>query len=363
MSAQWSRPAFHQGLECARQDLADVKLVQQPLPPLAEGEALLQLERFSLTANNVTYGTFGEAMAYWQFFPASAPDKGCVPVWGYARVVESLVPALALGTRVYGYFPMAQFLTVEPVKIGPQGFSDGRAHRQAMAPAYNRYDIAHESDADTQNRIALLRPLFVTGFLLDDWISAQKGWGACTIIASSASSKTALAMAACIKARGDMSVTALTSARSKPFVVATGFYDRVLTYDEIASLPDVASVYVDFAGDGGITRGVHEALGDALVQSIIVGGSHHKAQRLDTAGLIGPTPEFFFAPTHIGRLGQAWGAASFYQTVNDALMGFIAQSHHWLHVQEGQGLAHAQKVWAQLLANQIGPQDGAIIVV
>jgi len=52
------------------------------------GEILCRIERFALTANNITYGVFGEAMQYWNFFPA--PEGwGRIPVWGHAEVVES----------------------------------------------------------------------------------------------------------------------------------------------------------------------------------------------------------------------------------------------------------------------------------
>jgi hypothetical protein len=166
-----------------------------------------------------------------------------------------------------------------------------------------------------------------------------------------------------LKARAEVSLIGLTSARSKDFVRGTGFYDQILTYEEIADLPQVNSVYVDFAGDGGITRAVHRTLDTRLTQSIVVGGSHWDADRLDTRDLPGPKPEFFFAPTHIGRLGTEWGGAAFHQAVHSALMTFVSGSQAWLTVQSGHGLDQAQAVWAQLLANAYQPSEGAIITL
>ena len=37
--------------------------------PLAPGQVRLRVESFALTANNITYAAFGDAMNYWQFFP------------------------------------------------------------------------------------------------------------------------------------------------------------------------------------------------------------------------------------------------------------------------------------------------------
>ena len=48
----------------------------------------LRVERFGLTANNVTYGAFGDQLGYWQFF--AAPEGwGRIPVWGFGEVVAS----------------------------------------------------------------------------------------------------------------------------------------------------------------------------------------------------------------------------------------------------------------------------------
>ena len=60
----------------------------------APGEIVLRLDRFSLTANNLTYADFGVAMNYWDFFPTGQPDYGHMPVWGFADVVSSSVDGI-----------------------------------------------------------------------------------------------------------------------------------------------------------------------------------------------------------------------------------------------------------------------------
>jgi hypothetical protein len=350
-----------QSLEIHRSHIDQTALVIDSPVALAEGQVRLGIKRFSLTANNVTYAVFGDMMAYWNFFPAHAEGFGRVPVWGFADVEESACAEIAVGTRVYGYFPMSQHLIVAPIKVSPMGFTDCTPHRQPMAAAYNRYETVTPTDADTEGRIALLKPLFITGFLLDDWISGEKAWGARNVIASSSSSKTALSMAACLKRRGGVHLTALTSSRSKAFVEASGYYDRVVTYDEIGALAGEDSAYVDFAGDGAVTRNVHEALGDSLKASIIVGGSHWDSDRSNRVPMPGPKPEMFFAPTHIGRLGAAWGGGEFARAVNAALDRFAHDSRGWLEVHESMGLEAAQKAWARLLANDVAAKEGIVI--
>jgi hypothetical protein len=355
--------ATHQSLEMKRQNIGDSALVEDHIGTLSEGEALLAIKRFSLTANNVSYGAFGDVMGYWNFFPAKGGGFGRVPVWGFAEIVESKVAGLGIGTRVYGYFPMSHFLKVAPIKLSPHGFSDGAEHRQAMAAIYNRYDIVSRGEADEECRAALLRPLFMTGFLLDDWISSAKAWGASTIIASSASSKTALSMAACLKRRGGVSLTALTSVRSKAFVEGSGYYDAVVTYDELSALEGKDSVFVDFAGDGELTRRVHEAMGHRLKQSVIVGVAHWDADRTSHAPMPGPKPELFFAPTHIERLGAAWGRQEFNGAVSAAFERFAHDSRGWLNVHESAGLPAAQTAWTRLLANDVSAKEGIVITL
>jgi len=71
-----------------RKDLRRMHWLDWPAEPLAEGQARFRIDRFALTSNNVTYGAFGDAMRYWDFFPTGDATTGCIPVWGFADVVE-----------------------------------------------------------------------------------------------------------------------------------------------------------------------------------------------------------------------------------------------------------------------------------
>ena len=68
--------------------------------PLTDGEVRLRIDRFALTANNITYAAFGETMNYWAFFPTGSAHTGCIPVWGFADVSESRADGVAAGERV-----------------------------------------------------------------------------------------------------------------------------------------------------------------------------------------------------------------------------------------------------------------------
>ena len=149
-------------------------------PEPKPGEVLLAVEAFAVTANNVTYAVVGEQVGYWNFFPA--PEGwGIVPVWGYARVVASAAPEIAIGERVYGYLPMASHVIVQPGKISAGLFRDMAAHRQPMSSVYNQYrrlaaDPAH--DPAREDMRMLFEPLFLTSFLIEDTLR-RAGWRCC----------------------------------------------------------------------------------------------------------------------------------------------------------------------------------------
>jgi hypothetical protein len=219
----------------AKADLRQTRVAPADPPPLAEGQARLAIERFALTANNITYAVFGEQMRYWDFFPG--PEGwGRIPVWGHARVEASTHPDLAVGQRFYGYYPMSTHLTVTPRKTRA-GFADLAAHRADLPPVYNQYQAVGAA-SPAEDYQALLRPLFITGFLIEDFLDENALFGARSVVLTSASSKTAISLAFQLRQRGQARVVGLTSARNAAFVEGLGYYDQVVTYDAVIDRAD-----------------------------------------------------------------------------------------------------------------------------
>lgn len=159
----------------SREDLRECRVAESDAPEIGSGQALLRVQAFGLTANNVTYAVFGDAMSYWDFFPAT-DGWGRVPMWGFAEVDQSNVEHVEPGARLYGYLPPSSHLVVTPTATGEGGFVDGSPHRTALPSAYHRY-VATATDAfyrpDTEAMQMLLRPLFFTSFLIDDQIADE----------------------------------------------------------------------------------------------------------------------------------------------------------------------------------------------
>ena len=94
-----------------RDDLRECRIAESEPPEVGPGQALLRVDSFGLTANNITYAVMGEAMSYWDFFPAE-DGWGRVPMWGFAEVEASEAEGVEVGTRVYGYLPPSSHLLV-----------------------------------------------------------------------------------------------------------------------------------------------------------------------------------------------------------------------------------------------------------
>lgn len=347
-----------------RGNLRDTHWAETSPKPLAPGAARLKVEAFALTANNVTYATFGEAMGYWNFFPSADPAFGRVPVWGFATVTESNVDAVSPGARVYGYLPVSDDFDVMPVQTGKASFLDGAAHRQGLAPIYNTYiyTAADPSyDASLEAEQMLFRPLFTTGFMIDDCLMESGERVPETVVISSASSKTALALAHCLKQRGQVEAIALTSSGNKAYLEGLGLYARVQTYDEADRLHTRGlTAYVDFLGRPSLTADVHTALHDRLVRSLVIGVTDWEGNRAPVA-LPDPQPEFFFVPTYAAERAKALGPDKLNAKLGAALAGFYKASSKYLTPMTGHGRSAIERAWMDTLDAKVPPSKGLIL--
>ncbi len=359
--------------------LASTRLVEAADTPLAHGQVRVRIDRFAFTSNNITYAAFGQAMQYWQFYPVP-PDAdgtawGCIPVWGFGTVVQSLHPGVAVAERLYGYWPMASHAVLQPVKLSAGSFSDGAPHRAALHAVYNQVQRVTSDPfytADSEDVQALLRPLFLTAWLIDDFLADNRFFGISAggtrgvLLLSSASSKTASATAAQLAKRPEVEVVGLTSPGNVAFCERLGCYSRVLTYDQLDALPaDTPCVYVDFAGSGPLRSAIHTRF-SRLAYSCSIGGTHVDDLR-GAKDLPGPKATLFFAPAQVKKRSSEWGPAEFGQRLVAAWHGFrqqVASSNPpWLVVQQHQGAEAVQAAYAQVLAGRGDPRLGHMLAL
>jgi hypothetical protein len=343
-----------------RADLAHTELADAPELRPEAGQVRLKVDRVGMTANNVTYAVFGDAMQYWDFFPAPDPF-GRVPLWGFAVVDESTVPEVEEGTRLYGYLPTSSHLLVQPSKVDAKGFRDASPHRQHLPAPYNGLttttaDVAYR--ADQEDLQVLYRPLFMTSFVLADFLEDNGCFDADTVVISSASSKTSYGTAFLLEG---VQRVGLTSEANRAFTESLGCYDEVATYDEIDALPASTAVFVDVAGDATVRRKVHERL--APVHSAVVGASHHDAAP-DPGGadaLPGGPPTFFFAPDQMRKRYEDWGPDGVEERHAEAWGRFAPVVAGWVDVVVGTGPEALRADWLETLAGDTPPRTGHVI--
>lgn len=357
-------------------DFSDVAIVNIDDAPLEAGHIRVAIGPFALTANNVTYMVTGHQIGYWHYFDPKAdgiemdgPDgtsMGRMPVWGYAVVTESRCEGIEAGRKIYGFWPVADSFDLKPVGVNRTGFMDGRDHRISLHGIYNRYSFvdADPSYAQHSDLQPVLRPLFTTSFLIDDFLDDEGFFGADQVLILSASSKTALGTAFCLKRRGGVKVTGLTSAGNTEFVKGTGFYDTVASYDDLALLDKkVKTVIVDMSGNADVIADLQDHFTDSLLYICRVGLSHWTARTGKTGSAQKTRSEFFFAPDRASLRIKDWGGAKFAQKLGVNWGSFLDAAKDWLSIEHHQGMEAILPIYKDILQGSARPDKGYLFKI
>ncbi|MDB2439490.1 DUF2855 family protein [Hellea sp.] len=353
-----------------KSDFADVALVSTDEAPLADGFIRVSVGPWALTSNNITYMAVGEQIGYWKFFEPKAyginmDGFGRMPVWGYAEVTESNCEGVSVGTMIYGFLPITQSFDMKPVKLTPLGFQDGNDHRTALHPVYNGYTFIENDPSFAAHRDLqpVLRPLFTTSFLIDDLLADESFFGAEQVLLLSASSKTAMGTAYCLKQRGNIKVAGLTSEGNKAFTQDTGFYDDVYTYDTITDMnPDVKTVVVDMAGNGKVMATVYEHFEENILYNCMVGKSHWDGAPPRTPKL-GAPPVMFFAPDRVKIRMKKWGGEGFAKNLAALWLPFCETAKDWLSLEESHEVTDLLKTYKDFLDGNASPAKGYLFKI
>jgi len=352
--------------EVSRDELSTNRLHALSPGTLRQDEIRVAIDRFALTANNITYGVVGERIGYWKFFPADA-GWGVIPVWGFGVVTESSCPEVGTGERLYGFFPMGAELVMRPARVHADRFTDAADHRASLPLVYNAYartggEPHYEPDMD--NERMLLFPLYATSYCLFDFLDDNGFFGAEQVIVLSASSKTAIGLAYAMDMHErDVACVGLTSHGNMDRVRTLGLYDTLTDYgslDEIdASVP---TTIVDMSGNGQVLSDLHALLGDNMRYTSNVGVTHYAENRM------GPhfnrsRSAMFFAPGHIEKRSREWGPGEFQKRAYDFWREAALRSRDWLSIRTVQGLDALPDVYGSLLAGRIPPDVGIVVAV
>jgi hypothetical protein len=341
------------------------KTLETDLPEIGKGEVLAKTGNFALTANNISYAVSGDQLGYWKYFPVDS-EWGIVPVWGFAEIIASECDQIPIGTRFWGFLPMASHFILKPIRVKSDAFVDGAQHRLDLHGVYNRYQITN-GDSEQLTALAdarsLLFPLFFTGYVIADYIEDNECFGAAQVVIGSASSKTGFSVAYYLaRLLGKkLRVTGLTSNGNFEFTNSLGFYDTVLGYKDVLALDaSKPTIFVDMSGDGELLSSLHNHFGDNMKASILVGVTHWEATR-NQAKLPGAKPSFFFAPNQIQKREKDWGPGVLSRRVEEANIELIAKISDKLEITRQNGATSVQSSFTQMVRGEVPPNNGLIL--
>ncbi|MEM1216268.1 MAG: DUF2855 family protein [Bacteroidota bacterium] len=353
-----------------RNDFLQHRLVTVPSQALQSGDLRVRIEAFSYTANNITYALMGERMRYWQFFAPVGEEAeawGLIPVWGFAEVTESNGTDLAVGERLFCYFPPATDYVMRPTQISGRQFMEGSAQRADLPASYNVYRrLTGEKDynpAFDRERM-LFYPLHITSYFIWDQIKENDWYGAEQLVLLSASSKTSTGLAYALTQDASAPRTiGLTSGRNLEKVQTIGWYDEVLSYEQLDQIdPKRPTAIVDFSGQRAKLAKLYTHLGEQFRYLIRVGLTHW-AGTADTDDIPTDRQEVFFAPAQIQKRIKAWGYADYEQRTSTFLAASAQASKQWMQLEDLAGLEALAAIHQKVAKGKVAPERGLIVRV
>jgi len=363
---------YYPQFEVARGNPARARLRSMAPEALQVGQIRLRVDCFALTANNATYALLGERFQYFDFFPSGASAYALVPVWGYAQVIESMHPEVAVGERLYGFLPMAAQCVITPTKLSPQRMFDGAPHRAQLPAVYQWLQrLGRDAAAAADLLRPVLQPLALTAFLLREEVAALDPQAGRPLLMSSASSKTAMATAWMFRRDHDRPrprLLGLTSAAHLQAVRAQGLFDAVEPYDALAESPLIeagsAPILLDFAGNAALRDTVHRRGGpDSL--SLLIGLTHGlgaAAGQVDAAAAETPRSEqLFFAPSVAVECIKTWGAEAFGERSEAAWQGLRQHFEDRIALHQGIGGEAIAQAWHRVLEGELAPECAELL--
>ena len=344
-------------LQVARDDLRRVRVAETSPAGPGPGEALFRVERFGVSANNVTYALFGDELRYWDLFPAET-GWGQIPVWGYLRAVASRSGEVEPGRRAFGLCPMSTRVLMRPDRGDAAGFRDASAARSAVSGVYNAYFWADGDSPGSRigDLLVVLHPLFWLSFTLDSYL-AENGRLTSGAVITSASSKAAIGLAHLLRGRGVPTV-GLTSPRHAGFVGETSEYGAVAGYDQLgalAALTGPRTTLIDVAGKPALRQEIGGQLAGRLTSVLVAGSTHGDGNPASSAA-----DGLFSAPQQIRDLARRWGWPVLQQRFTAALDGFAA-SATWLSVETVHGMSGLARVYQGVLDNNGSPAVAHVV--
>ncbi len=359
-------------LRIQKDDIHNTSLEEENLSALQDNQVLIKVDAFGLSSNNITYVALGDTFGYWGFF-SNHGDKGVMPVWGFAEVIESNHPSITKGKRVFGYLPSATHWVLSPDKINAVGFMDASPERSSISPVYDHYsfcDSDQSYDESRENWQMTFQPLFMTSFVLAQHLVRRKADSKTAfdaIILTSASSKTAFGTAMLLQSmdKENIRIIGLTSPKNEKFVENLGCYDAVSEYskiDEIASdLGESAKVIIlDFAGNQKTITTLQSYFEKNQSSTLLIGATDIEGRKNKDLNKRAQG-EIFFAPSEVQYLQKYWGKDEFYNKYRLAWEMFLERIASVMVIKQFEGMRAIESEYKKMALGIVKPNEMIIL--
>ncbi|SMH51051.1 Protein of unknown function [Rathayibacter oskolensis] len=342
--------------------LGSSRLLTETLREPEPGEIVLEVERFGLTSNNLTYALLGNETPtrYWDAFPA-ADGWGRVPAWGSARVIDGDESVARPGERFVGLLPMADRFVFAGRRAEDGVLVGSATGRNAMPSMYRDLHRVEDEDA-AQGSAAevLLRPFFTFAALLAREVSDG---GAETAVVTSASSKAGLLLGRLLQ-QGGVRTVGLTAAPRVAATESTGAFTEVRSYSDVSGLTaEGRTVLLDIAGNAEVSSAVARQLSDDLARIIVVGATHHDAAAGAAEPDDSPSPEvdLFDTAEHEAGYSEEHGAAALRALEDDAREALLPWASRWIQLDEVEGVGSLEEAWRTVQEPPASPLRGIVV--
>jgi len=256
------------------------------VPELGEGCVLLRIDKFAFSQMALGYlmkGFTRTFSSYHSFYKIDEENMYRSACWGYATVMESSHPKVAVGSRLFGLVPPCKYI-MQPVggTVPKSKTGDPALVELAMEGVpfnlrrFQEMELIDENAANAGDKVwedwrCVTKEIYTMAFYMDENLLVDTGM-INSVIISCASSKTGMALAYCLRMREMRFVYGLTSKEHYDFVKSTDLYTEVYCYDDVANLPNNHTiVYMDFKCDGELRQNITLRMGTNLMYNMVLG--------------------------------------------------------------------------------------------
>eukprot|EP00747_Dinoflagellata_sp_TGD_P181138 gnl/TRDRNA2_/TRDRNA2_34703_c0_seq1.p1 gnl/TRDRNA2_/TRDRNA2_34703_c0~~gnl/TRDRNA2_/TRDRNA2_34703_c0_seq1.p1 ORF type:complete len:403 (-),score=73.69 gnl/TRDRNA2_/TRDRNA2_34703_c0_seq1:50-1111(-) len=338
--------------------------------PLGEGQVLVRVEKFVLTANTITYALAGRMPPLSTFLNFPVPEDipnaeryARCPCWGTGTIVTSRCPEVGVGLRIHGYFAMSPFVILTPTNIKATTFMDGAAHRKTLLAPYKLYQTSEDPrfkglSADEEDFANAAGGQSGTGWAMSQLAATHAAKPEAMII-TSASSRTSYGAAFAAKFHKDaLSVVGLTSAKNVAYTQGLGVYDKVVAYEDVATLKRCRAAIFDVAGNSAVLQKLYDLLREDVVYCGMVGMTHVAARKQEPLQRFnGAAPEPFMVWTAVAAVEKSFGKATATRMQTEASKAYREKSLRSMSIVRHHGPEATLTAYTQSVNGLLQPSE------